>query len=183
MTANLQQDAKAPPPSDPRDLECSICFSQFNNIFRAPKMLQCQHTFCLECLARMNVKSDNPQAIQCPLCRSLTSLPTLGLPKLDTNVTILSYLPEAMQRVYSIRFVRSRGRLVVKQTNTRSLPSLCTVSQSLDVGLPDEQGAQAQGCGQQMGRISRTRWCRVLILLILITCLVLVISLITVQKI
>ncbi|XP_069581110.1 RING finger protein 223-like, partial [Brachyistius frenatus] len=49
------------------DLECSICFSQFNNVFRCPKMLQCKHTFCLECLARINVKSAEPGAIQCPL--------------------------------------------------------------------------------------------------------------------
>ncbi|KAI1901142.1 hypothetical protein AGOR_G00057150 [Albula goreensis] len=102
-------DAEAP------DLECAICFSQFNNVFRTPKMLQCRHTFCLECLARMNVKSPAPEAIQCPLCRGVTPLPSLGLPKLDNNPTILSYLPEAMQRVYSVRFNRSKGRLQVKR--------------------------------------------------------------------
>lgn len=97
------------------DLECSICFSQFNNVFRCPKMLQCKHTFCLECLARINVKSAEPNAIQCPLCRGLTPLPTLGLPRLATNSDMLSYLPAAMQRVYSIRFLRNKGKLQVKR--------------------------------------------------------------------
>ncbi|KAJ8380317.1 hypothetical protein SKAU_G00010950 [Synaphobranchus kaupii] len=116
------------PPDGAPDLECAICFSQFNNVFRTPKMLQCKHTFCLECLARMNIKSSEPDAIQCPLCRGVTPLPDLGLPKLENNPTILSYLPEAMQRVYSVRFNRSRGKLQVKRP--------CTVSNSLDVGLP-----------------------------------------------
>uniref|UniRef100_G3N539 RING-type domain-containing protein n=1 Tax=Gasterosteus aculeatus aculeatus TaxID=481459 RepID=G3N539_GASAC len=97
------------------DLECSVCFSQFNNVFRCPKMLQCRHTFCLECLARINVKSAEPDAIQCPLCRGLTALPALGLPRLATNRDLLSYLPAAMQRVYSVRFLRSKGKLEVKR--------------------------------------------------------------------
>lgn len=97
------------------DLECSICFSQFNNVFRCPKMLQCKHTFCLECLARINVKSAQPGTIQCPLCRGVTTLPALGLPTLATDVSVLTYLPAAMQRVYSVRFLRSKGRLQVKR--------------------------------------------------------------------
>lgn len=99
------------------DLECSICFSQFNNVFRCPKMLHCRHTFCLECLARINVKAAEPSAIQCPLCRSFTPLPALGLPKLSTDPDVLSYLPAAMQRVYSIRFHRNKGKLEVKRSD------------------------------------------------------------------
>lgn len=114
----------SPPPhsDDPSpDLECSICFSQFNNVFRCPKMLQCKHTFCLECLARINVKSAQPNAIQCPLCRSYTVLPDLGLPRLTTDSDVLSYLPAAMQRVYSIRFQRSKGKLQVKRSEALNL--------------------------------------------------------------
>lgn len=111
----------SPPPADclndsSPDLECAICFSQFNNVFRCPKMLQCKHTFCLECLARMNIKSAQPNSIQCPLCRGLTPLPTLGLPKLTTDPNVLSYLPAAMQKVYSIRFNRNKGKLQVKRS-------------------------------------------------------------------
>lgn len=109
-----------PPPRWPEgvcpDLECSICFSQFNNVFRCPKMLQCRHTFCLECLARINVKSAEPDAIQCPLCRGLTPLPALGLPKLATDPAVLAYLPATMQKVYSVRFQRNKGKLQVKRS-------------------------------------------------------------------
>lgn len=118
------------------DLECAICFCQFNNVFNTPKVLQCKHTFCLECLARMNVKSTQPDSIQCPLCRAYTPLPDLGLPKLANDSTVLSYLPAAMQHVYSIRFNRNKGKLQVKRVPS-SAPALTqTVSQTLDVGNP-----------------------------------------------
>lgn len=116
---------QSPSPARPRcsvetypDMECSICFSEFNNVFRCPKMLHCRHTFCLECLARINVKSTEPGAINCPLCRSLTQLPALGLPRLPTNSDVLSSLPAAMQRVYSIHFNRNKGKLQVKRSAT-----------------------------------------------------------------
>ncbi|XP_043968114.1 vegetative cell wall protein gp1-like isoform X1 [Gambusia affinis] len=44
-------DLQPPPDESGPDLECAICFSEFNNVFRCPKMLNCKHTFCLECLA------------------------------------------------------------------------------------------------------------------------------------
>ncbi|XP_063049682.1 RING finger protein 225 [Engraulis encrasicolus] len=128
---------------DAPDLECAICFSEFNNVFRTPKVLSCRHTFCLECLARMNIKSAQPDSIQCPLCRGFTPLPSLGLPKLANDSTVLSYLPAAMQRVYSIRFSRSKGRLQVKRPAEID-PALAaasnTVSHSLDVGQPSGSG-------------------------------------------
>lgn len=104
------------------DLECSICFSQFNNVFRCPKVLRCGHTFCLECLARINVKSADPEAVQCPLCRGFTPLPALGLPKLTTDSAVLACLPATMQKVYSIRFQRNKGKLRVKRSGETRCP-------------------------------------------------------------
>ncbi|KAK7164035.1 hypothetical protein R3I94_002680 [Phoxinus phoxinus] len=122
------------------DLECAICFCQFNNIFNTPKVLECKHTFCLECLARMNVKSAQPNTLQCPLCRAYTPLPDLGLPKLANDSTVLSYLPAAMQHVYSIRFNRTKGKLQVKRVPS-SAPALThTIRHSLDVGNPAGEG-------------------------------------------
>ncbi|XP_029367103.1 RING finger protein 225 [Echeneis naucrates] len=156
------------------DLECAICFSQFNNVFRCPKMLHCKHTFCLECLARMNVKSAEPNAIQCPLCRSLTPLPTLGLPKLTTDFDVLSYLPAAMQRVYSIRFLRNKGKLEVKRSSQsqrpwgqRPLNSLRSGNRSLDVGLPSppvEGRGSSGGLGSALYQLTGRPACRAFLL-------------------
>ncbi|KAM4746611.1 uncharacterized protein FYW61_020939 [Anableps anableps] len=156
------------------DLECAICFSQFNNVFRCPKMLNCKHTFCLECLARMNVKSSEPSAIQCPLCRGLTPLPPLGLPKLATDSDVLSYLPAAMQRVYSIRFIRSKGKLQVKRSTDgpgrlgrRSVTSLRSVNRSLDVGLPSPSSrddGSPGGVGGALFRLTGRPLCRAFLL-------------------
>ncbi|XP_066568606.1 RING finger protein 223 [Amia ocellicauda] len=158
---------------DAPDLECAICFSQFNNVFRAPKMLQCRHTFCLECLARMNIKSTQPDTIQCPLCRGHTSLPVLGLPKLDNNPTILSYLPDAMQRVYSVRFNRNKGRLQVKRPlEAHALPQLSSISQSLDVGLPNDHARRQSQDGLVLGLAGRP-CCRVFLMLSVVLTLVL----------
>ncbi|XP_076854631.1 RING finger protein 225 [Brachyhypopomus gauderio] len=125
-------------PADPAlpDLECAVCFSPFNNVFNTPKMLQCHHTFCLECLARINVVSTQPDSVQCPLCRAFTSLPSLGLPKLDTDPTVLSCLPEPMQYVYSIRFSRDRAKLQVKRVPSAAPPCLDETRRSLDLGAP-----------------------------------------------
>ncbi|XP_054630068.1 RING finger protein 225 [Dunckerocampus dactyliophorus] len=153
------------------ELECSVCYSQFNNVFRCPKVLACRHTFCLECLARINIKSVQPAAIQCPLCRRLTPLPALGLPKLATDSSVLASLPAAMQRVYSVRFQRSKGKLQVKRLSEgqprwgqRSL----AVNHSLHVGLPSppiRSGSQAGGgVGGVLFRLTGRPLCRALLL-------------------
>ncbi|KAF7707969.1 hypothetical protein HF521_017026 [Silurus meridionalis] len=121
---------------DLSELECAVCFSQFNNVFNTPKVLQCGHTFCLECLARINIKSSQPDSLQCPLCRAYTPVPTLGLPKLATDIVVLSCLPEAMQRVYSIHFNRNRGKLQLKRIPSSVPPSPNRQHRSLDLGEP-----------------------------------------------
>ncbi|XP_061836947.2 RING finger protein 223 [Nerophis lumbriciformis] len=152
------------------ELACSVCYSQFNNVFRCPKVLTCRHTFCLECLARINVKSLQPAAIRCPLCRHPTPLPALGLPRLTTDAGVLASLPAAMQRVYSIRFQRSKGKLQVKRLSDgqpcwgeRSLAA----NRSLDVGLPSplvRGGGGEEAVGGAFFRLMGRPVCRALLL-------------------
>ncbi|KAM9447198.1 E3 ubiquitin-protein ligase RNF183 [Clarias gariepinus] len=168
------QGASSGPSSDVREvpayssddlpeLECAVCFSQFNNVFNTPKVLQCGHTFCLECLARINVKSSQPESLQCPLCRAYTPLPTLGLPKLDTDTTVLSCLPDTMQHVYSIRFNRGKGKLQIKRVPSSVPASLNNQRRSLDLGpaitVEEDQDTQSGSCPsfRQLMRIPSCR--------------------------
>ncbi|XP_033124460.1 uncharacterized protein LOC117122812 [Anneissia japonica] len=84
-------------------LECMICFENFNQSSRLPKMLPCQHSLCLACVDRLrdlNISNNTPhnsvthsslpstrrQRVTCPECREDYELPKQGFPN---NITIL----------------------------------------------------------------------------------------------
>ncbi|XP_028254710.1 E3 ubiquitin-protein ligase RNF183 [Parambassis ranga] len=114
--AERERRRARPPWDDVEDTECAVCFCSYDNVFRTPKLLACGHTFCLECLARINVTSPELKTLSCPVCRELTELPHgRDLPRLGNNQDIISRLPADMQRALSIRFKRSKGQLVLKR--------------------------------------------------------------------
>ncbi|XP_030144946.4 E3 ubiquitin-protein ligase RNF186 [Taeniopygia guttata] len=53
------------------DMDCMICFNKYS-IYRVPKLLDCQHTFCAVCLKLILRKEENNWTITCPLCRKPT---------------------------------------------------------------------------------------------------------------
>ncbi|KAM9724398.1 LOW QUALITY PROTEIN: uncharacterized protein ACNS7B_019461 [Menidia menidia] len=96
------------------DTECPVCFCRYDNAFKTPKLLACGHTFCLECLARINVASAAPAALRCPVCRAATPLARgRDLPRLPTNRALAPAITATGGR-RSVRFKRSRGRLELK---------------------------------------------------------------------
>ncbi len=116
-----------PPQDDVEDTECAVCFCTYDNVFKTPKLLTCGHTFCLECLARINVTSPELKTLSCPVCRKVTELPHgQDLPRLGNNVDIIGRLPPDMQRALSIRFKRSKGKLLLKNPPPTS-PTKSTV--------------------------------------------------------
>ncbi|XP_034145034.1 E3 ubiquitin-protein ligase RNF183 [Esox lucius] len=156
-----RKDAPDPHENDINDTECVVCFCSYDNVFKTPKLLSCGHTFCLECLARINVTSQELKFLSCPVCRELTDLPHgRDLPQLNNNKDIFSKLPPEMQRALSVRFMRNKGKLVLKKpppgtspkssinlptlkkqnTQPSSNPQLGTVEQGVatvvDVGRP-----------------------------------------------
>ncbi|KAK6470999.1 E3 ubiquitin-protein ligase RNF183-like [Huso huso] len=75
--------------------ECAICWSPYNNTFQTPKLLHCQHSFCLECLARMSLalNPDPPGGLTCPLCRRVTPMePGQPITELPTDQALLASL-------------------------------------------------------------------------------------------
>ncbi|XP_006871818.1 PREDICTED: LOW QUALITY PROTEIN: RING finger protein 223 [Chrysochloris asiatica] len=83
-------------------LECSICFSGYDNIFKTPKELSCTHVFCLECLARLAaaqpVSRTGDEAVPCPFCRQPTAVPPDGAPALRTSHQLLAKMPAHLRR-------------------------------------------------------------------------------------
>nr|XP_009485855.1 PREDICTED: RING finger protein 186 [Pelecanus crispus] len=53
------------------DMDCLVCFNKYN-IYRVPKLLDCQHAFCAVCLKLILRKEGSTWIITCPLCRKAT---------------------------------------------------------------------------------------------------------------
>ncbi|XP_045839178.1 RING finger protein 223 [Meles meles] len=83
-------------------LECSICFSGYDNIFKTPKELSCTHVFCLECLARLAAAQPTGrpggEAVPCPFCRQPTALPAAGAPALRTSRQLQARMAAHLRR-------------------------------------------------------------------------------------
>uniref|UniRef100_A0A3Q1EPG0 Si:ch73-335l21.2 n=2 Tax=Acanthochromis polyacanthus TaxID=80966 RepID=A0A3Q1EPG0_9TELE len=81
------------------DVECPICYQEYNQYNKCPRMLECLHVFCTECLQRIQLcpceppDTHSPPAIPCPLCRHLTPLEAGDALTLPCNSRILARLP------------------------------------------------------------------------------------------
>uniref|UniRef100_A0A8C5R6A4 Ring finger protein 183 n=1 Tax=Leptobrachium leishanense TaxID=445787 RepID=A0A8C5R6A4_9ANUR len=72
------------------EYDCPVCWNRYNNTFRTPKLLDCRHSFCMECLAHLSIVAQIRNQLQCPLCRHTTVLrPEQLITDLPTNALIL----------------------------------------------------------------------------------------------
>ena len=62
------------------NLSCPVCYQLFKN----PKYLPCHHSYCEQCLEKMQVQSK----IICPECRKEVIVPPGGVKDLDNNFFI-----------------------------------------------------------------------------------------------
>ena len=61
-------------------LTCGICLDSYTE----PKLLQCFHVFCKQCLERLVVRDRQGITLQCPSCRRSTLLPPTSVSGLQT---------------------------------------------------------------------------------------------------
>ncbi|KAK3087103.1 hypothetical protein FSP39_001766 [Pinctada imbricata] len=74
---------------------CSVC----QDIFKAPKLLLCGHTFCRQCIDDIIKSSTGSDVLKCPLCRKLTKRPKDGAEGLIDNFFVADrkYLSRILQ--------------------------------------------------------------------------------------
>ncbi|XP_022099296.1 E3 ubiquitin-protein ligase TRIM56-like [Acanthaster planci] len=74
-----------------KHLECPICGDRY----RRPKVLNCLHSFCEECLVKYrNGRYKYHPKIPCPVCRQETTLPRTGITGLKTNFHLVGLIEE-----------------------------------------------------------------------------------------
>ncbi|KFP30757.1 RING finger protein 223, partial [Colius striatus] len=150
----------SPKPTSP--VECSICFNTYDNTFKTPKLLQCSHVFCLECVARLSTGLPPNQAedqLPCPFCRQLTNIPSEGAPALETSKELLATLPPELQA-----------------SDDPENPDSCI---SIDVAMskPESPEAPAEGLTARLSRCDMCDdWKRIVLLsalIIILFCIIL----------
>ena len=76
--ATATSTSTSPEVNDYLDL-CDICYETL----REPRVLDCSHVFCLDCLEKLECK----KMIMCPQCRDVTEIPS-GL-QVTNTITIV----------------------------------------------------------------------------------------------
>ena len=70
-------------------LKCSICLDTYTD----PKILQCFHVFCRQCLVPLGVRDQQGQlSLTCPTCRQVTPVPARGVAGLQSAFHINNLL-------------------------------------------------------------------------------------------
>lgn len=157
--------------------ECSICYNVYDNVFKTPKVLDCTHTFCLECLSRLmavspaDQGSNNPSNnIACPFCRQTTTLPQEGPPALTTSHEVLCKLPHHQQQEEPVWL--EGEKLCYKSSNygmgAESPTALCIC---IDIGASKAADAPSRPSRNFIWQEHPRNWRRLMLFLVLIVLL------------
>lgn len=99
LPGETQSSDQTPVPQrDMTEMECPICYQEYNHSVKCPRVLDCLHIFCSECLHQIQLSAPSPTvhappSISCPLCRHQTPLHAGSTLSLPPNYHILACLP------------------------------------------------------------------------------------------
>ncbi|TRY85548.1 hypothetical protein DNTS_017171 [Danionella cerebrum] len=103
LNSSIMPETQVPPgqtevPESP-EVECPVCYQEYDQDSKLPRMLECLHVFCTECLCKIQLTPLHPPdpnsapCISCPLCRHATPLQGGNAYSLPCNSRILAQLP------------------------------------------------------------------------------------------
>ncbi|XP_051567346.1 RING finger protein 223-like [Myxocyprinus asiaticus] len=97
--------AETPSIAESPEVECPVCYQEYDQDSKLPRMLECLHVFCTECLRKIQLTPLHPPdpnsapSISCPLCRHSTPLQGGDAHYLPCNSRILAQLPPVAFRL------------------------------------------------------------------------------------
>lgn len=116
-----------------QQLRCSMCAKQYQE----PKLLPCQHSFCMKCLRELPINQvGNSLGLKCPRCHKLVQLPQGGLNNLPSAFTFGSFLdtsqhlPSLVDGQFDSSHKISASEAICKK-HLGKLDTYCTVCQKL----------------------------------------------------
>lgn len=65
---------------------CYLC----KRLFKDPRLLPCYHTFCCRCLVDYVMSNYNDNNINCPLCKTIVTVPDIGAKGFENNIYLQS---------------------------------------------------------------------------------------------
>lgn len=165
--------------------ECSICFNTYDNVFKTPKLLECTHTFCLECLSRLMAIStadhedtSSTTRLSCPFCRQLTMLSEEGPPALTTSQEVLGKLPHHQQQEESVWLDGERlcYKSVRQDTGSDTPESPAPFCICIDIGANKTADAPIQTPPRTFGWLDwLAEWKRMVLFILLMILLVIIV--------
>lgn len=96
------------------DFSCSICLNCWIN--NDPRILECKHTYCFNCLKKMTIENSY---LTCPLCQQQCLIENNDINQLKVNVlqSIIKYNYEnfsSKKAEVSLSFlIRFKGKLLI----------------------------------------------------------------------
>lgn len=103
VTTSAKEEISAS--GDSPEVECPVCYQEYDQECKLPRMLECLHVFCTECLHNIQLSPlhppdpNSPPSISCPLCRHTTPLEGGDAHSLPCNSRILAQLPSVAFRL------------------------------------------------------------------------------------
>ena len=114
-------------------LNCSICLDTYTD----PKILQCFHVFCQQCLVPLGVRDQQGQlSLTCPTCRQATPIPARGVAGLQSAFHInnlLEILEDSARKLENARATPERA--TPTDLNPRNKASHCFVHDDKELEL------------------------------------------------
>ncbi|XP_070560292.1 eukaryotic translation initiation factor 4 gamma 3-like [Ptychodera flava] len=98
-------------------LTCQLCFE----VYKTPKLLSCQHSFCEHCLEQW--VETNHGILVCPCCRQHVSLPEGGVKGLPTN-RVISHFFDYIDRSKN-KAVESKGAPPCETCSSKNADNRC----------------------------------------------------------